>query len=138
MKVLLIFIFALMSIFMLYANVYEGQENGVAAFSNTEFKGSKEINLSSEPITVVKTVELKNYSQKVYLDNTDKSYRDNNYSNNYSNQDTLRGSFPEEFTDNYYDFYGRNFQYQNLMSSTMGMSMYTQGGANNSRLENNY
>ncbi|AJC48714.1 hypothetical protein IB642_04450 [Allofrancisella guangzhouensis] len=137
MKVWPFFAFALIPVSILYANVYEGTDDGVATFSNTRFKGSKEMNLSSEPTTVVNTTELKNYSKTVYLDNIRGSYRSNNYSNQ-GNQDTLRGSFPEEFTDNYYDFYGRNFQYHNLMSSTIGMSMYTPSGANNSRLQNNY
>lgn len=53
-------------------------------------------------------------------------------------EDTLQAAFPEEFTDNYFDFYGINYQYHSLMSSTMGTSMYSPSDANDMRLQRNY
>ncbi len=53
-------------------------------------------------------------------------------------EDTLQAAFPEEFTDNYFDFYGINYQYHSLISSIMGTSMYSPSDASNMRLQRNY
>lgn len=113
-----------------YSLVYETHQDGVPGFSNIKSKGAKELNLQDDPVSVV---NISNISKKIVW-GANKSQE--NYSLN--RQDTMQSSFPEQFTDNYYDFYGRNHQYKRLMSSTIGMSMYSRDDANNMRLQQNY
>ncbi|AXA33575.1 hypothetical protein [Francisella adeliensis] len=112
--------------------VYETDADGVASFSNNKTKGAKIVNLNPDSVTVFSAAtELKN--EPSYL-NKSASY----YKRPYGYSDTLQGSFPEQLTDNYFDFYGRNHHYESLMSSTHNSGFYDSKGANNNRLRNNY
>ncbi|MED7820070.1 MULTISPECIES: hypothetical protein [unclassified Francisella] len=116
-----------------YSAVYQTEENGVPDFSNIKSKDSKELNLKNAPVSVV---NMNNVSNDLY-----RQYSYNQQQPDYyipRGQDTLQSSFPERYTDNYYDFYGRNHHYESLMSSTESFQNYGYNGANNSRLVNNY
>ncbi|AFJ43214.1 hypothetical protein [Francisella orientalis] len=115
-----------------YGAVYESYSNRVPEFTNTPSKGATKLNLADDAITVINADNIP--KQVVWEGNRQYGYSD--YSQPY--QDTLQAAFPEEFTDNYFDFYGRNYQYHSLMSSSMGKSMYAENGANNRRLQSNY
>ncbi|MBK2257822.1 hypothetical protein [Francisella philomiragia] len=117
-----------------YCAVYELYSNGVPEFTNTPSKGATKLNLADDAITVINADDVP--KQIVWGGNRQQQEGYADYSQPY--QDTLQAAFPEEFTDNYFDFYGRNYQYHSLMSSTMGQSMYAENGANNRRLQSNY
>ncbi|APD41761.1 hypothetical protein [Francisella orientalis] len=97
-----------------YGAVYESYSNRVPEFTNTPSKGATKLNLADDAITVINADNIP--KQVVWEGNRQYGYSD--YSQPY--QDTLQAAFPEEFTDNYFDFYGRNYQYHSLMSSSMG------------------
>lgn len=114
-----------------YSAVYESDDNGVPEFSDVKTNGAHKLDLTSEPVSVIDADSIpKNI---VWGSST----RDNqHYTQNYQN--TMQSDFPEQLTDNYYDFYGRNHHYNALMSSTIGQSMYSPNDRNNMRLQRNY
>ncbi|WP_044247470.1 hypothetical protein [Francisella hispaniensis] len=131
MRLLILFIAVMFSLDS-YATIYEKYQNGVPEFSNQQSQGAKQLNLNDDPVSVI---DMNNIPHTiVWGRNQQQEYIP--YSQ--PQEDTLQAAFPEEFTDNYFDFYGRNYQYHNLMSSTMGISMYAPSGANNMRLQRNY
>ena len=132
MRLLVLFISILISL-NAYSSVYQTEEGGVPDFSNIKSKDAKKLNMRNDPVSVV---NMNNVSKKLY-----KRYSYNQQRADYyvpREQNTLQSSFPEQYTDNYYDFYGRNHHYESLMSSTESFQNYAYNGANNSRLRTNY
>ena len=131
MRILLLFLGFIISL-SCYASVYESQHDGVTEFSNTKLKNAKKLDLASQPVTVI---DLGSGSTTQHISSRINPITRPFYLNR---QDTMQSSFPEQFTDNYYDFYGTNHHYYSLMSSTIGMSMYSPNDENNMRLQRNY
>ncbi|QIW10746.1 hypothetical protein [Francisella sp. LA112445] len=132
MRVLILFIGVLISL-NAYCAIYQTEENGIPDFSNVKSKDSKKLNMQNDPVSVVNmnSVSKNLYQARRYSPQGPDYYIPRG-------QDTLQSSFPEQYTDNYYDFYGRNHHYESLMSSTESFQNYAWDGANNSRLRTNY
>lgn len=130
MKGLAILISGLLVSVCAYSAVYETEKNGITDFSNTLSQGAKKLDLKDDPVTVI---DVDSIPKNIVWGNNQRTSR---YTLNPQN--TMQADFPEQLTDNYYDFYGRNHNYNSLMSSTMGLSMYSPNDANNMRLQNNY
>ncbi|MFC4893144.1 hypothetical protein ACFPDQ_08795 [Pseudofrancisella aestuarii] len=112
--------------------VYEWDDKGTPTFSNKQPGVNKannvtSVNVDDHPATTISTV---NVSKKM-LDDVKRSAE--GYVSN-GNPYTLQGEFPAGFTDNYFDFYGRNFGYNHLMSSNMQMGIMNYNARNNDKL----
>ncbi|WP_432773017.1 hypothetical protein [Francisella salimarina] len=132
MRLFILFVLALVSLDG-YSAVYELHKNGVPEFTNTPTKGATKLDLANDNVTVVNADDI---PKQIVWRNSQQQQDYASYSQPY--QDTLQSAFPEEFTDNYFDFYGRDYQYHSLMASNMGQSMYSENGANNRRLRSSY
>ncbi|AIT09938.1 hypothetical protein LO80_08130 [Candidatus Francisella endociliophora] len=117
--------------FSAYSSVYETNDNGVPEFSNIKSKNAEKIELKNDPISVIDADSIPKNIVWGHSEGQHQQYMQ-------QSQNTMQADFPEQFTDNYYDFYGRNHHYNSLMSSTIGMSMYSPNDANNMRLQRNY
>ncbi|APC97764.1 hypothetical protein [Francisella frigiditurris] len=112
--------------------VYEWNDKGTPTFSNKQPDSKKTTNVTSvnvddQPVTKIDTVNV----NKQMLD--DIKHSAEGYVSN-GNPYTLQGEFPAGFTDNYFDFYGRNFGYNHLMSSNMQMGIMNYNARNNDKL----